>query len=175
FPMKIMHINLYLNRPQDRWWKTRYSDIGLTLPRTANMHFDSYSGMMKCMVYLNDPVDAGCGPFCYVPRTHRAKVSLLHRISGKAVPYADMNLETAEQRRLFMRLPSALRNISHYGDDLLPGSDLERTYLQAERQFVTPECNLVLFDNYGLHRGGLCETGERVALQITIMPVMFTA
>lgn len=169
-PVRVQYVSHYLNRPEDWWWKTRYADAGVTLPRTANMHYDSYCGMVKCMLYLSE-VRAGSGPFCYVPGTHRARVGFLQRVSGKAIPYADLNLQTAEQRRFFLRLPSALRNISHFGDDLLPGSELEQSYLRAERQFVGPACNLVLFDNYGLHRGGLCETGERLALQINLVPI----
>src|SRR5262249_41543838 len=145
-PAKLTYASLYLNRPQDQWWRKRYRDVGLPLPRTANMHYDSDCGMVKAMVYLNDDVTPTSGPFCYIVGTHRSHCSLIHRISGQATPYAEISLETPQSRQFMLRLPPLVRNISHYGDDLLPGSDMEYAYFSKERQFLSRECNLILFD-----------------------------
>lgn len=171
-PMQVVYVSLYVNREQDQWWQTGYQDAGLPLPETAEMHYDSYCGMMKCMVYLNEVTEEN-GPFCYIPGSTKAKISLMRRMAGKALPYAGVKLESPEERRFFLRLPSHLQNNSHFGFDLECGSHLERAYLRAERKFVSRDCNTILFDNYGLHRGGLVKSGERIALQINLMPLIY--
>jgi len=168
-PMHLAGVYLNLSRTHDQWWRARDQDVGLGLPKTVGMHYDSCLGLMKCMMYLSD-VGQGDGPFSYLPGTVRAHTGLMQRLSGKAMPYAKIGLDTPDSRRLFLKLPAGLRNYSHFGDDLLCGSDLEAAYHAREHQFLSADANVILFDNYGLHRGGMVEGGERLTLQLLLRP-----
>ena len=84
---------------------------------------------------------------------------------------AGITLDTQESRKLLLRLPSHFRNISHFGDDLLTGEELEKSYQYAEKKFTGDKGLTILFDNYGLHRGGMTKKGERVALQISLRAI----
>lgn len=168
----IEYTHLNVSRPEDEWWRTRYRDMNLELPATAGMHYDSSAGMMKVMLYLND-VDIESGTFCYLPKTKPAynKTDFFRKLSGKASLYAGITLDNQESRRLLLRLPNHFRNISHFGDDLLIGGELERSYQSVEKKFTGDKGLTILFDNYGLHRGGMTQKGERVALQISLRAV----
>jgi hypothetical protein len=139
------------------------------------MHFDSDCGILKAMLYLNDEVTEKSGPFAYVTGTHKSRRAFWHRLSGQAMPYAEITQDSPQSRQLFMRLPSVLRNTSHYGDDLIPGEELERAHVDGAERFVTKNTNFILFVTDGIHHGGMVEEGERVAIQLVFMPVMFTA
>ena len=162
------YVLLNVSRPEDAWWRIKYHDCELDLPNTANMHYDSASGMIKLIIYLNDVIQEEAGPFCYIPNTKNAynQADYLRKMSGKAAPYAGINLIDYESRRLMLKLPELFHNQSHFGDDILKGTFLEDMYQSAEKKFTGNRGLCILFDNYGLHRGGLSESGERVALQI---------
>jgi hypothetical protein len=73
-----------------------------------------------------------------------------------------------ELRRTFMQLPRAFQGTSHFGDDVLPGSDLARDLAAREFKFLSQDRGQVLVFDGGrtLHRGALVQTGERLALQV---------
>ena len=65
---------------------------------------------------------------------------------------------------MFMALPAALRHKSMFGSDLLDGTPESRAVVEAEYLFVSSDGNAALFDNLGVHRGGLVREGERRVL-----------
>lgn len=66
-----------------------------------------------------------------------------------------------------MRLPECLRFNSHMGWDVMPESSLEKALVGMERKMLGPAGTFIAFDGARLlHRGGLMQDGERLALQV---------
>jgi hypothetical protein len=67
-----------------------------------------------------------------------------------------------------MQLPRAFQGTSHFGDDVLPGTELARDLAAREFKFLCNDGGRVLVFDGGrtLHRGALVQTGERLALQV---------
>ena len=77
-------------------------------------------------------------------------------------------------RRHFMRLPECLRFNSHMGWDVLPDSALEYQLAGCEHKMTGPAGTFIAFDGARLlHRGGLMQEGERVALQVIFSDLTF--
>jgi hypothetical protein len=73
-----------------------------------------------------------------------------------------------------MRLPESLRFNSHMGWDVLPGSELEERLVVCEKKMTGPAGTFIIFDGARLlHRGGLMEQGERIALQVIFSDLTF--
>ncbi len=74
-----------------------------------------------------------------------------------------------------MRLPECLRFNSHMGWDVAPGSDLELNLAANELKMTGPAGTFIVFDGARLlHRGGLMQEGERLALQVIFSDLTFT-
>lgn len=74
-----------------------------------------------------------------------------------------------------MRLPECLRFNSHMGWDVAPGSELESSLASNERKMTGPAGTFIAFDGARLlHRGGLMQEGERLALQVIFSDLTFT-
>ena len=74
-----------------------------------------------------------------------------------------------------MRLPESLRFNSHMGWDIFPGCELEAQLVALEKKMIGPAGTFIVFDGARLlHRGGLMEQGERVALQVIFSDLTFT-
>jgi hypothetical protein len=66
-----------------------------------------------------------------------------------------------------MRLPETMRFNSHLGWDVAPGSELEAHLVRRERKLLGPAGSAIVFDGAKLlHRGGMVENGDRLALQV---------
>ena len=60
-----------------------------------------------------------------------------------------------EDRRDMLSLPVSLRGSTHFGDDILDGSELSDALLDVGHRFVAPAGTVVMFDgSRGIHRGG---------------------
>ena len=184
-PMQFLYAALDHAHERQSWYKDCYADVGLPTSRTAYMHFDADSNMVKAMLYLRDVSPDG-GPFRYVRGSHRWQRSSVQcalnrafdEAQAHAFPLEDDGLDyrlgyyrprykVAEFRRALMSLPSALRGSTHFGDDVLDGSPLSDSLLGQEETFVGPAGTLVLFDgSRGIHRGSQVVRGERWAVQI---------
>ncbi|MDZ4327898.1 MAG: hypothetical protein U1A73_23170, partial [Pseudomonas sp.] len=133
--------------------------------------------------YLTDVTEqngpTGCYPGAYEAMHLNPLQELVGRVVGTVGTRADSPLKAlyAKQyhqsmnsenfRRHFMRLPPALRFNSHLGWDVMPGSELEASLSASERKMTGPAGTFIAFDGARLlHRGGLMEAGERVALQV---------
>jgi hypothetical protein len=71
------------------------------------------------------------------------------------------------KRTHFMLLPPQLRFNSHFGFDVVPGSEQETRILAKEVTLEGEAGKFLIFDGARLlHRGGLVDSGERVVLQL---------
>jgi hypothetical protein len=172
---------IHYSHPKDTWFRV-FDDLGLEMPRTAQMHYDLAFSPPKAMLYLND-VGEEQGAFSFIPKEAdwehfgielALKKELLYGVSyytnetfGKSVRGNSSIFRFPEARRAFASLPRALRATSHPGDHILNDAALSRVLLEAERAITGKAGTMPVFaGSHVLHRGGLVKSGERIALQI---------
>lgn len=178
--------SLHVSHPGDRWFNA-FSDVGLPVSHTADMHYDEAYDVPKAMIYLND-VTEDQGPFTLIPKSdqwedlgswlnykkelaismakHRIEVLKEERGSGNASLF-----RSKELRRLYATLPDGLRGTVKPGDLILNDTPMSRELLAAEKRITGPAGCLALFcGSHTIHRGGICNSGERWALQVCFWP-----
>lgn len=184
--MAVGGLALELSLPQAGWWSNALG--GLARPaHTLYAHFDETVNFPKSIVYLSD-VDSTTGPTSCYPGVYDAlQLSPLAEVVGRVLANVgnapDSPLRAHYQKRYhqsissqpfrqhFMRLPAALRFNSHFGWDVLPDSALEADLVERERVMTGPAGTCIVFDGARLlHRGGLMQQGERLALQVIFSP-----
>lgn len=180
--LELVGYSLTYSHPDETWFKICYSDIGLEVPQTVQMHLDEDNVSAKSMFYLND-IDADSGAFSYVPKTasllgSRTQQSFFKQLDfasndfavAKNVPktiYNRVMFKTPELRPYFAHLPQELQGSATPGDDLLAGEPLMNYLVENERCITSEQGDLALFAGGEiLHRGGLVRQGERWALQM---------
>jgi hypothetical protein len=184
-PMEFLYAALDHAHPGQDWYKGCYADSGVQTSRTAYMHFDADSDMLKAMFYIAD-VGPNDGPFSYVRGSHLWKRSPLVSAVQNGFDAAQRKVFEAEydgldyklgyyrprfhfpeHRQDVLALPPALRGSTHFGDDIVDGSSASEALLREEVVFTGPAGTFVLFDgSRGIHRGSLAKSGERWAVQI---------
>lgn len=169
YPVQLTSVGLAVNSPGNRYFSDRYADVGLSPARASGMHFDSGCGMIKAMFYLSD-VAEGDGAFSYVLGSNSWSLPHFRRFSGQALPYSGIVLDNPQSRRLFLKLPESLQQLSHFGSDFPDDDQNESSVLANERTYTSETGDVVLFDNRGLHRGGVLPKRERIALQLQFSP-----
>jgi hypothetical protein len=146
-----------------------FADLGLPDPPARYFHVDSSAprSVVKLLIYLSD-VGAAQGPFTYVRGSHLYTDSIGRSIARRAVHKAKTLQECdPESRRRFYALPRFLQHKAEFGNDMTEPSDVAQL-IDHEDQFCGPAGLLVLFDNSGVHRGGLVTHGHRSAIQVTL-------
>jgi hypothetical protein len=187
---RVIGLALELSVPQATWWKNAIP--GLDRPaRTLYAHLDETIACPKSIVYLSDVTEqngpTGCYPGAYEAMQLNPLQEMIGRVLGTVGTQPDSPLKDyyAKQyhqsvnsenfRRHFMRLPESLRFNSHMGWDVLPGRELESQLAARERRMTGPAGTFIAFDGACLlHRGGLMEQGERVALQVIFSDLTLT-
>lgn len=187
---QVNGLALELSVPQATWWRNTVPGLERP-PHTLYAHLDETISCPKSIVYLSD-VNVSNGPTgCYPGAYEAMQLNPLQDIIGRVVgtvgaqpdsPLKDYYAKQYHQsvnsenfRRHFMRLPECLRFNSHLGWDVLPGSELENQLALSERQMIGPAGTFIAFDGARLlHRGGLMEEGERIALQVIFSDMTFT-
>ena len=190
-PVEFCYAALQHSHESENWYQGCYRDAELETAKTAYMHFDADTDIIKGLFYLKD-VDAKDGPFSFVLGSHHWErqhfATAVQRgfdaASAKEFPVCDDGLDYVsgyyrprfqlhDQRRAMMSLPPSLRGSTHFGDDLLDGSPLSDALLEREHTFVDPAGTLVLFDgSRGIHRGGQAgKNGCRWAIQLAFRVV----
>jgi hypothetical protein len=162
-PVEIKGMVLQVNDSKDTYQHQKFADVGVPDPATNYMHCDTSEEIVKCMVYLTE-VTKRTGPFGYMLRSNRVPVGAFEGLVRRANDRAGLSGYKPETRRLFMALPGLLRHKSMFGSDLVDGTPESRAVLDAEYQFVSADGNAAIFDNLGVHRGGLVLEGERRVL-----------
>jgi hypothetical protein len=180
---------LELSVPQSRWWESAMPDLPRP-PHTVYAHLDEAIANPKAIVYLTD-VTHGHGPTsCYPHAFDDLALNPLQALVGRVVgnvgnraesPLREyyekryhQSMSSERFRRHFLRLPSELRFNSHFGWDVLPDSDVEKNLAARERHMIGGPGTYIVFDGARLlHRGGMPQVGERIALQVVFEKTSF--
>ncbi len=176
---------LHISHPGDKWYEV-YSDIGLPVAKTCQMHYDLGYEVPKAMVYMNDVAEAN-GPFSLYPNSHTWEdlgfwLSLRKQWTGalgayaksKNLPYFGQNSSPFRHkavRKAFGSIPTEIRSVGHIGDHILDDTELSRNLLAGEKQITGEAGTLAIFTGgHTIHRGGIARQGERWALQVCFWP-----
>ncbi len=188
--MLVTGVALELSVPQSGWWQNALDGLNRS-PDTLYAHFDESIASPKAIIYLSDVGEKNGPTSCYPGVYEALQLSPLQELVGRVVgnignsekstlknAYAKKYHQAMSSelfRRHFMRLPADLRFNSHFGWDVVPGEELERDLLKVEKKMIGPAGTFIAFDGGKLlHRGGLMEEGERVALQVIFGDVSST-
>jgi len=187
---KVGGIALELSPANAAWWDK--NNAGNILSKAAYAHIDESTIKPKAIIYLND-VDSSNGPTsCYPGLLEKLKITPIQEVIGRVIgnigssPNSVLrnyyNRESSyissskEFRRHFMRLPSQSRFNSHIGWDILPYSSLEDAFISTERRLTGRAGTFIVFDGGKiLHKGGMVEFGQRLALQVIFEEASFRA
>lgn len=187
---RVTGLALELSVPQATWWRNAITGLNRP-PKTLYAHLDESISYPKSIVYLTDVTEqngpTGCYPGAYEAIQLNPLQEMIGRVVGTVGTHPDSPLKNyyAKQyhqsvnsenfRRHFMRLPECLRFNSHLGWDVLPSSELESHLAGGERKMIGPAGTFIVFDGARLlHRGGLMQESERVALQVIFSDLTFT-
>lgn len=163
---RIKRITLQWNRAGETHWRNRFADLPGLSSTADYLHVDTGGGIIKAIYYVSDEVRPENGAFSYVLGSNRRATSAFDRIVRSAADHSGMSRTDAESRRLFNALPRFLQRKADFGFDVV---DDAAEPLKARERVVTTEAgHLVVFDNFGAHRGGMVRAGERIILQITL-------
>lgn len=186
---RVTGLAVELSVPQSTWWQNAI--LGLSRPpKTLYAHIDETISCPKAIVYLSDVTEhqgpTGCYPGAYEAMELNPLQEIIGRVLGvvggrPGSPLKDyygkqyhQSVNSENFRRHFMRLPECLRFNSHMGWDVLPGSELESHLIANEHKMIGPAGTFIAFDGARLlHRGGLIQAGERVALQVIFSDLTF--
>jgi len=162
-PLEVKNVVLHIAKPTDQNYKQFLYDCK-TVSKTTNLHIDPKENVMKAMMYLND-ITADDGPFSYIEKSNRWVYDKLQNIFGRAISTGSY-CHTPESRAVVFQLPKKLRVSHNFGRLLQDGTEEQERILKQEKLFTSDKGNLCVFDPAGMHRGGICKSGIRIALQI---------
>ena len=89
----------------------------------------------------------------------------LQNIFGRAISTGSY-CHNQQSRAAVFQFPKQLRVSHNFGRLLLDNTEEQERILEQEKLFTSDKGNLCVFDPAGMHRGGICKTGTRIALQI---------
>ena len=162
-PLQVKNVVLHIATPTDQNWKQFLYDCN-TVTKTTNLHIDPKEDVIKSMMYLND-ITLDDGPFSYVEKSNRWIYDDLQNIFGRAISTGSY-CHTPESRAVVFQLPKQLRISHNFGRVLLDDTEQQQNIIDKEKMFTSDKGNVCIFDPAGMHRGGICNKGTRVALQI---------
>jgi len=161
--LQVKNVVLHIATPTDQNWKQFLYDCSLTT-RTTNLHIDPKEDVIKAMMYLND-ITLDDGPFSYVEKSNRWIYDDLQNIFGRAISTGSY-CDTPQSRATVFQLPKICRVSHNFGRILLDDDPQQKMIVEKEKMFTSDKGNLCIFDPAGMHRGGICNKGTRIALQI---------
>ncbi|WP_353427858.1 phytanoyl-CoA dioxygenase family protein [Polynucleobacter sp. MWH-UH19D] len=178
--MTVLGAGLEYSCEEQSWHQGLYSDVGLADSPLRYLHVDEGDCLPKSMIYIT-PVDEENGPTRAIPQSNlwgksdflfRMHKALDATVGARYANYVRKShyrpiAQHAELRRIFMSLPKPFQGTSHFGDDLLVGSELTETMEKLETPYFSKGGNALVFDGpHLLHRGSLVRSGERMAIQV---------
>jgi hypothetical protein len=146
--------------------KKTFKDPIIMAPQTSQMHVD-HVWTVKCLLYLSEVTEQN-GPFCYCLGTHKVHIGWLESQVRRANDRALLSSPLPKWRRLFSALPVKFQKKARFGNDLIDGSQEADRLIKMEKRFTSRDGDLIVFDDKGIHRGGLMDQGTRWALQIRL-------
>lgn len=179
---RVIGLALELSVPQATWWGNAIEGLERP-PKTLYAHLDETISCPKSIVYLSNVTESNGPTGCYPGAYEAIGLNPLQEIVGRVVgivgskpdsPLRDyyakqyhQSMNSKKFRQHFMRLPESIRFNSHLGWDVAPGSELEDSLVGNERLMMGPAGTFIIFDGARLlHRGGMVQQGERLALQV---------
>jgi hypothetical protein len=178
--VNFVGFTLEYSYPGQRWWKGAYADCGLPEARTSYMHFDQGCRDPKAIVALSE-IGPENGPTGFVRGSHlEPRSPFLHflmtgldltfqadpKMTPEGLNYRPRFSHEAYRREM-LALPTCMHGSSHFGDDIVDGSQLSEKLLANEVKMTRDKGDCIVFDgNFGIHRGGLVQQGERFVFQV---------
>lgn len=163
---QIKAITLQWNRAGETHWRNKFPDMPAVRSTSDYLHVDTGSNLIKAIYYVSDKVSAENGAFSYVIGSNNRAASLADRIIRSAADHSGLSRTNPEMRRLFNALPKFLQRKADFGFDIV--DDAADALKRDEKIFTTEDGHLVVFDNFGAHRGGMVREGQRVILQVVL-------
>lgn len=185
-PYDVGGMALELSVPKSTWWRDGLNP-STKAPSTIYAHLDESKKFPKSIIYLSD-VGIGNGPTSFYPKIYDdLQINTLQDVIGRVIHrvgeqpdsmlhsyYAKIyhqSMLSERFRKHFMKLPAELRFNSHFGWDVMPASNLEKSMEDIEQTMLGGAGSCLIFDGARLvHRGGLIEKGERIVLQVIFSP-----
>jgi hypothetical protein len=162
---RVKAITLQKNRSGELHWKNRFADMPDLKPSVDYLHVDTGNGVLKAILYISE-VGRENGAFSYIIGSNRRRSTFWDRIIRSANDYTRLSDTDPASRRMFNALPRSLQRKANFGFDIVDDS---AEHLKSKEQVFTSDMgDLLIFDNYGAHRGGMVESGERAILQIIL-------
>ena len=162
--LQLHTVALHIARPNDTHHYQTLSDVPGN-PKTISFHMDPKFNVMKAILYLND-VDDDNGPFTTIPGSNRWFYPEFERVIGCGNSVGNY-LSSPDHRTAMSIFPETMTKNVIVGKYLKDGSDASNLLLSKLHKYTSDQADCILFDPaQTIHRGGLCNKGERVNLQI---------
>ena len=156
-----------LSKPDDKVHKLFLGDIEDFDSKYINLHIDPKGGLIKAIVYLNN-VDANSGPFQIVRKSLNYKIDPLKMLFARSISTSNY-CDSPKNRLLINSLPKGLRSSLNIGRMLKENSRLVKLIDKNIVTITSDQSNTILFvPDKTIHRGAVCSTSNRLALQIQI-------
>ncbi|MDI9356025.1 MAG: hypothetical protein QM536_03245 [Chitinophagaceae bacterium] len=180
--MHVGGLALELSVPKSTWWNVKYDNYDLPA-KTTYFHYDESPAYPKSILYLSDVTKDNGPTSVSIPHLSDLKLTALGYLVGRIIGqvgrgdlFKEKNFYQHNYHQIFscpifredfMKLPNFMQWNSHFGWDLIPGSSEEKYVLQNEKHILGEAGTFLVFDGANvLHRGGLLNSGERIALQV---------
>ncbi len=166
-PVAIAAVVPQINDSSDNFWADHFKDVGVADSPCDYCHIDATYNLLKFIVYVSE-VGPDNGPFAYVRGSHRASRGFWDGLIRRANDYAGLSWTKPQFRKLFYALPHFLQRKAAFGADLPAEDDYTQLILQNEWQVTSREGDAVLFDPFGIHRGGMVREGRRLVVTMNL-------
>ena len=173
--MEIVYAAWDYSHNRQKWF--RYNHEYGHLSPTNYFHYDADVDVAKMLIYLTD-VNDGDGPFKFVKSSNTIPRSTFINYIYSAIDIK-ISPKFAKKENLYgrglflyrkdllMKMPYCIIGSTHFGDDLIDGSELSKYLLDHTIIFKRKKGTVVLFDGFrGIHAGGNADSGERLAIQV---------
>lgn len=161
---KLDTVALHVARPNDTHHYQTLADVPGS-PKTISFHMDPKFNVMKAIVYLNKVTESN-GPFTTIPKSNRWYYPEFERVIACGNSVGNY-LSSPDHRTAMSIFPDEMTKNVIMGKYFRDGSDISNLLLSSMHKYTSDEADCILFDPaHTIHRGGLCDEGERVNLQI---------
>ena len=157
-------IALHVATPTDTHHYQTLKDLP-TVSKTISLHMDPKFNLIKSLLYLED-VDEDSGPFTTVPTSNRWFYDPFERMVACGNSTGNY-LDNQHKRDALLCMPSKMRKNVILGRYIMDGTDTSKMLLNKMHKYTSDHADCIIFDpTQTLHRGGLCNKGHRINLQI---------